>query len=91
MAPAGWLILFLVFLGAELAYRSLTSLWFAGGALGAWIAAWMGFGLERQLLVFAGSSLGILLLIRPLAFLLGAGRRRAQRRAGRRVRHLDSV
>ena len=84
MVPAGWLMVFLLFLGAELFFKSLTSLWFAAGALGAWLGAWAGLSLERQLLLFALLSFLVLFLIRPLAFLAAAGRRRA-------VRALDRV
>ena len=55
MASLGWLVSFLVFLGVEMAFCCLTSLWFAVGALGA----------------FAAVSFLTLILIRPVAFLMG--------------------
>ena len=67
MASLGWLVSFLVFLGVEMAFCCLTSLWFAVGALGAFAVALTGGSMEQQL---AGSFL-TLILIRPVAFLMG--------------------
>lgn len=68
MAPLGWLAALLIFLGLELAFVSLTSLWFAAGALGAFFTALAGGSRELQLVVFAAVSFLTLILIRPAAF-----------------------
>ena len=57
----GWFLAFLFFLGAECICRCLVSLWFACGAVAAFVLAALGRQIEEQLLMF--------LLIRPLAFL----------------------
>ena len=62
MLSVGWLVSFLIFLGVELAFGCLTSLWFAAGAIG---------GFAAQLAVFVAVSFLTLILIRPLAFILG--------------------
>ena len=49
---AGWFFAYLFFMAVELFFRSLISLWFCAGALGAWIAALMGQTAEEQLFVF---------------------------------------
>ena len=36
---AGWFFAYLFFMAVELFFRSLISLWFCAGALGAWIGA----------------------------------------------------
>lgn len=71
MFSVGWLVSFLIFLGLELAFSCLTSLWFAAGALGGFAAALMGVTVEGQLAVFAAVSFLTLILIRPAAFILG--------------------
>lgn len=70
MASVGWLVSFLVFLGVELAFRCLTSLWFAAGAAGAFAAALVGASMEQQLACFVAVSFLTLILIRPAAFLV---------------------
>ena len=67
MASLGWLVSFLVFLGVEMAFCCLTSLWFAVGALGAFAVALTGGSMEQQLAGFVAVSF----LIRPVAFLMG--------------------
>lgn len=67
MAAIGWLAAFLAFLGIEAATASLTSIWFAGGALAGLGACVLGFGIRVQLGVFVAASFLLLLLIRPLA------------------------
>lgn len=49
---AGWFFAYLFFMAVELFFRSLISLWFCAGALGAWIGALMGRTAEEQLFVF---------------------------------------
>ena len=68
MLSVGWLVSFLIFLGVELAFGCLTSLWFAAGAIGGFAAA---LPMEAQLAVFVAVSFLTLILIRPLAFMLG--------------------
>lgn len=70
MAPIGWLAALLIFMGLELAFVSLTSLWFAMGALGAFITALAGGDLEMQLVIFTAVSFLTIIVIRPAAFYL---------------------
>ena len=65
----GWFLAFLFFLGAECICRCLVSLWFACGAVAAFVLAALGRQIEEQLLMFVLASLAAFLLIRPLAFL----------------------
>lgn len=62
-----WLIIFVVALIAEIVTMGLTSIWFAGGALVAWIANILGFGTGIQIAVFIVASILFLILTRPLA------------------------
>lgn len=62
-----WLILMLVLIGIEIATLGLTTIWFAGGALGAFIAAAAGGDFPVQLIVFFVISLVLLFATRPIA------------------------
>lgn len=62
-----WLILFVVLLVIEILTMGLTTVWFAGGALVAFILAFVGFGLPVQIIVFLLVSIGLLVLTRPIA------------------------
>ena len=62
-----WLILFVAALIVEIATMGLTSIWFAGGALAAWITALLGFGTAVQIAVFVIVSIILLVLTRPYA------------------------
>lgn len=62
-----WLIVFVVLLIVEIATMGLTTVWFAGGALVAFLAAYIGFGVVVQVLVFLIVSILLLVLTRPLA------------------------
>ena len=62
-----WLIAVIVFLVAEAATVALVSVWFAGGALLAMLAAALGAGLAVQIAVFTVSSCALLALMWPLA------------------------
>ena len=62
-----WLILFAVLLVIEILTMGLTTVWFAGGALVAFILAFVGFGLPVQIIVFLLVSIGLLILTRPIA------------------------
>ncbi len=67
MNPILWLILLCVLLVIELITLGLTTIWFAGGALAAFLAALGGAQQGVQLGLFAGVSLVLLLVTRPLA------------------------
>lgn len=62
-----WLAIFIVLLIIEIATMGLTTIWFAGGALIAFCAGLVGFGLGVQVGTFIVVSLLLLLLTRPLA------------------------
>lgn len=62
-----WLILFAVLLVIEILTMGLTTVWFAGGALVAFILAFVGFVLPVQIIVFLLVSIGLLILTRPIA------------------------
>ena len=62
-----WLVLLLLFAGAEAATVGLTSIWFAAGALCALIAALLGGALWIQIALFLAVSTLCLLAVRPLA------------------------
>ena len=62
-----WLILFVAALIVEIATMGLTSIWFAGGALAAWITTLLGFGTAVQIAVFVIVSIILLVLTRPYA------------------------
>ena len=65
--PVLWLILVVVFAVLEGVSVSLTSIWFAAGALAALFVSFAVSAIWVQALVFAVVSLAALLLIRPLA------------------------
>ena len=67
MEPLMWLIVLAVFLVIEAITVGLTTIWFAGGALIAFCAGFVGFGLGVQVGTFIVVSLLLLLLTRPLA------------------------
>lgn len=62
-----WLILFVVLLIIEIFTMGLTTVWFAGGALVAFILAFAGLGLPVQIIVFLLVSILLLVLTRPIA------------------------
>lgn len=62
-----WLILFVILLLIEIFTMGLTTIWFAGGALVAFVAGVLGFGLTVQIIVFIVVSVLLLILTRPLA------------------------
>lgn len=63
-----WLIAFIVFLAVEGMTASLTSIWFAGGALAALVAQVCGAGMEVQLAVFVVVSFVFFVMFRPFAY-----------------------
>ena len=60
-----WLIAFVVFLVVESMTASLTSIWFAGGALAALVAQVCGAPLIPQLAVFVIVSFILFIMVRP--------------------------
>ena len=62
-----WLILLIVFIGVEMVTLGLTSIWFAGGALIALIAAALRAPVWLQLILFLAAALALLIFTRPVA------------------------
>lgn len=62
-----WLILFVVLLIVEIFTMGLTTIWFAGGALVAFLMALLHVGLPFQIIVFLAVSIVSLIMTRPLA------------------------
>ena len=62
-----WLIMFAVLLVIEILTMGLTTIWFAGGALVAFILAYAGLGLPVQIIVFLVVSIALLVVTRPVA------------------------
>lgn len=67
MEPIYWLILFIILLVIEIITLGLTTIWFAGGALAAFIASMAGAGFGIQFLLFLIISLLLLFITRPIA------------------------
>ena len=62
-----WLAAFVLFLIAEGMTVSLTSIWFAGGALAALVAQVLGAGIKLQLGAFTAVSFLLFFMVRPFA------------------------
>ncbi len=62
-----WLIAFVVLLVIEIFTMGLTTIWFAGGAIAAYITGMLGVGTAGQVVVFVAISLVLLVFTRPLA------------------------
>lgn len=62
-----WLVLLIVLLGIEMATMGLTTIWFAGGALIAIVAALLHAPLTVQIVLFFLVSLILLFFTRPVA------------------------
>lgn len=62
-----WLIIFVVLLIIEIFTMGLTTVWFAGGAIAAFLTGLMGFGTFAQFVVFAIVSIFLILVTRPIA------------------------
>ena len=62
-----WLIGVVVLLGIELATMGLTTIWFAGGALAAFLVTLLGCGRLLQIVVFLVVSFVLLFFTRPVA------------------------
>ena len=67
MNPIYWLILLIVLVVIELLTMGLTTIWFAGGAVAAFVLALTGIGPGIQWAVFCGVSLLLLFATRPWA------------------------
>ncbi|MCI7795982.1 MAG: NfeD family protein [Lachnospiraceae bacterium] len=67
MEMIGWLIALVVFIGIEMGTMALTTIWFAGGALFAFLAALAGCSVQIQLVVFLAVSFVMLIFTRPFA------------------------
>ena len=62
-----WLVLFVILLNIEILTMGLTTIWFAGGALIAFVAGVLGFGTIVQMIVFVVVSVILLIVTRPIA------------------------
>lgn len=67
MNSLGWLIVIAILLAIEIATLGLTTVWFAGGALIAFIASLLGIEFWIQLFLFVQVSLLLLFITRPFA------------------------
>ena len=65
-AAIGWLAVMLISVSIELGTVSLTSLWFACGALVAMIASLLHAPLALQVVLFLSVSVALLFLLRPV-------------------------
>lgn len=62
-----WLAVLVLLLAVEAITLGLTTIWFAGGALVAFILAILQMGLEAQIAAFCGVSVLLLIFTRPAA------------------------
>lgn len=62
-----WLVVFMILIGIEISTMALTTIWFAGGALVAFLLSLLGLGVELQFVVFMSISLVLLFFTRPWA------------------------
>ncbi len=62
-----WLIIFAILLVIEIITLGLTTIWFALGAIAAFLAAYIGFGTVVQVIVFLVVSVVLFVLTRPIA------------------------
>ena len=67
MQPMYWVLLFVLLLIIEAATLGLTTIWFAAGALVAFLAGLLGAGLAVQISLFLVVSVVLLILTRPIA------------------------
>ena len=66
-AAITWLIILVILVVIELATMGLTTIWFAGGSLIAFIAAVLHAGLPLQIILFFAVSFVLLFFTRPVA------------------------
>ena len=62
-----WLGLFILFISVELATMGLTTIWFAGGAVVAFIASFFTDNIVVQIVLFGIVSVVLLIFTRPIA------------------------
>ena len=62
-----WLVVIVLFIAVEVNTMALTTIWFAGGAVAAFLAALAGLTIKTQLGLFVIVSLGLLIFTRPFA------------------------
>ena len=67
MQTVYWLVIFVALLIIEIVTMGLTTIWFAGGALAAFLAGVIGFGVTVQVIVFLVASIALLVMTRPIA------------------------
>lgn len=66
MNPIAWLIILIVLLVIEIITLGLSTIWFAGGALAAFIAALVGADFYVEIILFLAVSMVLLLFTRPV-------------------------
>ena len=66
MATIFWLMTFVVLLVIEIATLGLTTVWFALGAIAAFLAAYVGASVLVQIIVFLIVSIVLLIVTRPI-------------------------
>lgn len=89
-----WLAAFVVLGVVEAATAALTSIWFAIGALAAFVAAALGAGIWVQIAVFILASAAALALTRPLVRRITAGKKvptNADRVIGQSARVTEAI
>ncbi len=62
-----WLVIFVLMVVIEIATMGLTTIWFAGGAVIAFLLALFGVPLKAQIVVFLAVSFLLLFITRPIA------------------------
>lgn len=67
MSPITWLILMVILVAIEIATLGLTTIWFAGGALVAFLLSLLGVAWQVQMSVFVVVSFVLLIFTRPIA------------------------
>lgn len=67
MQTVYWMVIFVVLLIIEIVTMGLTTIWFAGGALAAFLTGVIGFGVTVQVIVFLAVSIALLVMTRPIA------------------------
>ena len=66
MNPIIWLVILIVLLVIEVITLGLSTIWFAGGALAAFIAALLGENVAVQVVLFLAVSIILLIFTRPV-------------------------
>lgn len=67
MTMIGWLVALVLFIGIEVNTMALTTIWFAGGSVAAFLAALAGASIKVQLVLFLIISFIMLIFTRPFA------------------------